>query len=535
MSGKETTRQKMVSMMYLVLYTLLALNVSKDVINAFVVVNKSIVLSNKNISQRLQGIYSGFEKNYQFDQAKVKPYWDKAKVARTLSRNMLEYLDQIKYELISKTERIPMDSAKVIQVRKLKMKDNYQTPTNYFLGNTDNGRSGVAIKLKTRIDEYRQKILDLVNKSDFQDIESDLSTSGPYYDADGQKQNWQIHYFYNTILAADITILNKFRSDIYNAEYEIVNSLYKSIGKGNFKFDKIEAKILPQSNFIFMGDEYHAQVIVAAYDTSQSPDVYLMKGVDSLPASQYNEATKLGGRSGRIMINFPAQKEGVNKYAGFVRETTPEGRINDFHFSGEYIVAQPSVTVSAKKMNIFYIGVSNPVSIAISGIPPEDLVPSISSGTIKRDPAGGGNWIVNIPPGNTEAIVSVIANIDGEKRRLGSKLFRVKKLPDPIATVAGKSSGGINSDIMLAAGGLAPKMPEDFDFDQTFVISSFTMTMQRGFQMYHYKSDNAYFTAEMRDQIKRTNRGQNIIFENIIARDPNGIDRKLAPIILSIE
>ena len=217
-----------------------------------------------------------------------------------------------------------------------------------------------------------------------------------------------------------------------------------------------------------------------------------------------------------------------------MRETTASGGINDYHFSSEYIVARPSLAISAKKMNIFYIGVNNPVSIAISGIPQGDLVPSISSGTIKRDPVGS-DWIVNIPPGNKEAIVTVTANINGEKKRLGSQVFRVKKLPDPIATVAGKSSGGINREIMLAAGGLAPKMPDDFDFDQTFVISSFTMTMQRGFQVYHYKSDNTYFTAEMKDQIRRTNRGQNIIFENIVARDPNGINRKLAPIILTID
>ena len=78
-------------------------------------------------------------------------------------------------------------------------------------------------------------------------------------------------------------------------------------------------------------------------------------------------------------------------------------------------------------------------------------------------------------------------------------------------------------------------MPDDFDFDQTFVISSFTMTIQRGFQVYHYKSKNSYLTTDMRDQIKRTNRGQHIIFENIIAHDSNGINRKLAPIIISIE
>lgn len=524
----------MISMMYLVLYTLLALNVSKQVLDAFIVVNDNIVLTNKNLSQRLQDIYHGFERDYQFNPGKVKPYWEKAKEARKLSGDFLNYLEQIKYQLISTTEGIPVDSAKVALLRNLTNKDNYDKPTNFFLGNTDDGKTGVSIQLKTRLNEYREKLLSLVDKSDFKDIQSNLSTTGPYYNADGHKENWQIHFFYNTILAADVTILNKFRSDVYNAEYEVVDNLYKSIGKGNFKFDKIEAKVLPKSDFVFMGDDYRAEVLVAAYDTVQSPNVYIMKGVDYLPSDKYKEADSLSGKPGKLMINFPAWKEGVNKYAGFVRERSANGEMKDYHFSGEYIVSKPLITVSPKKMNIFYIGVDNPVSIAVAGIPIEDLIPTISCGTIKQQGPAGDEWIVNIPPGNKLALVKIYANIDGEKRQLGSKMFRVKEIPTPLATIGGKNSGFVDKEIILAAGALVPKMPDDFDFDQSFVISSFTMTLQRGFDVYHFKSNSANLTVEMRDQIKRTNRGQNIIFENITARDSNGVNRELAPIIIKI-
>ncbi len=531
---KETTRQKMISMMYLVLYALLALNVSKQVLDAFVVVNKSIEVTNKNLSQRLEDMYSGFEKNYEFNPGKVKPYWDKAKQARMLSQDLVNYIQQVKNQVVAKTEHISMDSARITPLRLLNSKDDYETPTNYFLGNTDDGQSGMAIKLKNKLDDFRKNLLALVDQAEFKDINSNLATTGPYFNADGQKQNWQLHYFYHTILAADITILNKFQSDVYNAEYEIVDYLYKSIGKGNFKFDKIEAKILPKSNFVFQGDDYQAQVIVAAYDTTQSPSVYLKRGVDYLAPDSAKDATLLGVSPGRIMINFPAEKLGVNQYAGFVRERMANGEINDFPFHGEYVVSKPLLTVSAKKMNIFYIGVSNPVSIAISGIPAENLMPVISCGTIQRVP-NSTDWVVNIPPGNKLALIKVFADINGEKRQLGSKLFRVKKLPTPVATIGGRNSGGITAQIMLAAGALAPQMPDDFDFDQSFSITSFTMTLQRGWQVFHYNSGNAYLTGEMRDQIQRTNRGQNIIFENIMASDPNGITRKLAPIILTIE
>ena len=531
---KETPRQRMIAMMYLVLMALLALNVSKDIINAFVVVNESITSSNENVSQKLQDIYSNFEKNYQVNKIKVKPFWDKAKEARILSNEMVDYAKNVKYEMISLTEGIPMDSAKVIRARDLKKKDNYTIPTNYFLGGVNKESAGKANELKEKIIEYRIQMLDLVEPGNLENVNLGLLTDGPYYNADGQEQDWETHFFYNTILAADIPILNKIIADILNAEYDVVNVLHKSIGQGEFKFDKIEAKILPKSDFLFVGEDYTAEIIVAAYDTSQSPEVYFSQGIDYLPANQYEEATKLDSKPGTANIILPARSEGIKKYAGFVRAKTSAGMINDYHFKGEYIVAKPSYTISAKKMNVFYVGVSNPVSISISGIQNEDLIASISCGTIERSP-DNNDWIVNLSPECTEAVISISAMVNEQRKDLGYKRFRVKQLPDPVATIANKSSGSINRDIMIVAGALSPKMPEDFEFDHSFVISSFTMTLQKGFKVYHFDSGNAYLTDEMIEQIKRTNKGQNIVFENIIVRDPDGLEREIAPIVLMLD
>ncbi|MFK5969350.1 MAG: gliding motility protein GldM [Candidatus Marithrix sp.] len=533
MAGKETPRQRMIAVMYLVLTALLALNVSKDVINAFVVVNENILESNENLSQKLQDIYTNFEKNYEFNKVKVKPFWDKAKEAKDLSNDMVKYIRSIRHELISNVERVSIDSAKNISVNDIKKKDENNASTNFFLGSTQDGSDGRAKQLKDKIIEYRKEMLELVDPINFENVNLGLTTSGPYYNTDGAEQNWETHFFYNTIIVADITILNKIITDIHNAEFDVVNLLHKSIGQGDFKFDRIEAKVLPRSNFVFIGDEYKAEIIVAAYDTSQSPEAYYRQGIDSLPISQYSTSTEINNIKGRIIIDIPARSEGRKKYAGFVRSKAGQGIIKDYHFSDEYIVAKPSYTISAIKMNVFYTSVDNPVSISISGLPSESLTPSISCGTLKRNPTND-DWIVSIPPGFTEAIINISVNINGIQRAMGSKRFRVKKLPNPIATIANKSSGVINREIMIAAGALAPKMPDDFEFDLSFKIISFTMTIQRGFKIYNFKSTNSYLTDEMVQQLKRTNRGQNVVFENIVVSDPDSLNRTLAPIILTI-
>lgn len=530
---KETPRQKLIGLMYLVLTALLALNVSKDVLNAFVVMNENIELSNEIFEKKINDIYVSFESNYILNPQKVKPFWEKAVIARKLSSDMVDYIDSLKFKLIARAEGVPVDSAKNINLRDIRKKDENSLPTNFFLGNTDDGKQGAARPLKEKIDSFKIVMMNLVDPKFEKLVDLGLDTKGPFYDADGDEQIWELHFFLNTIIAADIALLNKIILDVNNAEFEIVNLLYKSIGQGDFKFEKIEAKIVPKSNFVFIGSDYDAEIIVAAYDTSSSPKVYYSSGVDYFSSDDIKTSNILETNPGAVRLVIPAHTEGVKKYAGIVRAKSSTGFNQDYHFSGEYIVARPTTVITAKKMNVLYIGVLNPISIIMSGIPKEDLIPSISCGTIRRDSLSD-DWIVRIPPGHSSAVIKISAVIDGVKKEVGNQLFRVKKLPDPTATIANKNSGSIKREIIIAAGAISPKLPDDFDFDYQFTISSFTMTIQRGFVTKHYNSKNAYLTTEMNEQILKTNRGQTIVFENIIALDPNNISRQLSPIVLTI-
>lgn len=533
MAGRETPRQKLIAMMYLVLTALLALNLSKDVINAFVVVNDTVKKTNLNLSHKLDDIYDNFEKNYMFDGVKVKPHWDKAVVAQELSTALVSYLTNIRNEVVAVTAGISIDSASKVSIKDIAKKDNFDIPTAYFLGSSSTGAGSVASDINQQINSYHKEIKELANEAGFKNFKTGLEIKGPYYSADGMKESWETHFFYHTILAADVTILNKLISDVRNTEFDLVNSLHKLIGKDDFKFDKIEAKILPESKYVLSGDEYKAEIIVAAYDTSQIPEVYFMEDIEYMYETQIRDANLIKSSSGKIDINFRAFYPGRKTYAGIVRVKTGSGNIQDYHFTGEYQVVSSSYSISAKKMNVFYVGVSNPVSIDISGIPRSKIIPTISCGYISDDPYSG-DWIVNVPNGCRETNIKLNAYVNGELRYLGSKRFRVKKLPSPKATIANKSSGFISSDILIAAGAIIPRMPDDFDFASTFVVSSFSMSIQRGFKIYSLESKSAYLTSEMVDHIRRSNRGQSIVFENIVTRDSEGLEREISPIVLTI-
>jgi gliding motility-associated protein GldM len=534
-SQKETPRQKMIGMMYLVLTALLALNVSKDVLNAFSVVNDSVLLTNENFSRKRTGVYKDFENNYSLNQIEVGPFWDKAKKAMALSAEMVEYIENLRDNLISATENIPLDSAGKIPLLKLQTRDNYTSPTNFLIGSQEDGSTGKARELKKKIIKYREDMINLVDPKYRDQIRLGLETDGNYFDASGKKQSWEFHYFYDLPLAADIPILNKFITEVNNAELEVVNNLLYAISADDFKYDRIEAKVLPKTNYLFTGDQYEAEVIVAAYDTSQSPNVYFMRGVDSLPVSLKDQATLISSQNGRINFNFPASSAGLQKYAGFVSVKNSSGSENTYHFNSEYIVSQPSLTVSATNMNVLYVGVNNPLSISVSGVPAENIFPVISSGTLKPNKGKGGGWIATVPAGNRQATIEVSVKINGKMKRMGSEIYRVKNLPDPVPYIASIKDGFVSRDNLIASGRIIPRMPDDFEFDYSFQVLSFKMTMQRGFNVYHYESKSNKLTDEMITQIRNTNRGQNIIFEDIVALDPAGTNRVLSPLIITIQ
>jgi gliding motility-associated protein GldM len=534
--AKETPRQKLIGMMYLVLTAMLALNVSKEVLEGYSTVNDTVQSTNESYPGKRKMTLDEFEKEFTLNKIEVGPFWNKSKVAMKLSTEMVAYITNLRDELIATTEKVPLDSARKMDIRDLRKKDNYTVPTQIMIGPLESGSKGKARELKNKIIAYREKMLNLINPKFRKEIQLGLDTKDTFKDAYGKLQSWEVHHFYDIPLAADIPILNKFISEVNNAELEVVNGLLRESIAEDFKYDRIEAKVLPKSNYIYSGDDFEAEVIVAAYDTSHSPSptVYLMKGVDSMSVTQKDKATLVARDNGHLNIKFPTTTLGLQKYAGFVSVPTASGREKTYHFKGDYFVAQPTVTVSPTNMNVLYIGVENPLSISITGIPKENISPSISTGTIKQD-SKTGEWVCTVPAGSKEASVSVSIKTATGMKQLGSQSFRVKKLPDPKPSIANKLEGFVSRDNIIAAGKIVPLMPPDFEFNYTFKVVSFRMTMQRGFYTYNYDSSNNELTEEMVDQIWKTNRGQVLLFEEIIVEGPGRDMRNLPPFFITVK
>ncbi|MCD6112660.1 MAG: gliding motility protein GldM [Bacteroidales bacterium] len=536
---KETPRQKMIAMMYIVLTALLALNVSKSMLDAFLVVNESMETTNKNFQEKIDDTYNNFEKQFNLNQTKVKPFWDKAKLARQYSNNMINYIESLKLDIIIKADHLEKDTAKAKKIFDniylLKHKDDFDTPTHYFIGNSQDGSKGKARELKNKINEFKINMTNLVEDKYKDKLRLGLETEGEYQDVYGKKQNWEMHNFYHTIATADIAILNKFIAEVQNAELHVLNHLYQAVDAETFKFDEVNAKVIPKTNYCFLNDDYEAEILVAAYNTKQNPEVLILEGVDSITAQNIKLARPIHGDKGKVKLTLPSITEGKKKYAGIIKMQSPTGETNSYYFHDSYYVAKPSLTVSAKKMNVFYVGVDNPVSISVPGIAKEQIITNITGGgSLTKDPKSD-DYIVRIPKSaKNKAVIKISAKFNGKIKPIGEAQFRVKRVPNPIAYIANKNDGLIDKEALLTAGAIIPQMPSDFDFELYYVITSFTFTTSRGGDIIEKRAKGNKLTSEMMSIIRSAKKGQRIWLENIIAKGPDG-NRKLSSINLKIK
>lgn len=505
----------MISMMYLVYTAMLALNVSAEILNAFVTVGDSVEVSNNLIASKVEGSYIAFENAYNGNPGKVGENWAKAQEVRKKTKVMLDYIDNIKYELHAMTDGLKggvAESKKLLAEKgfsAIVKKDNYNEPTRYFLAGTEDGSAGKALELRKKIEAYQADMLSYVSSEAYKkQLKSmQIQTEGTWKNAAGQSLNWQQYNFFHMIITADMVLLNKFKSEIQNAEMDLVNHLYSQISADDFKFDQVVARVLPKSTYIIQGGQYEADVIVAAYDSKSE-----LRGEV--------RGQNIVGDSGMLKLKFGAGALGQQKYKGtiFVKKETGEV---PYEFESEYFVAAPSATISPTNMNVFYIGVDNPVSISVPGANSKDIVATVSGAGATLTKVKDGEYTVKVTKQET-CQINVRAKIGGKEMDMGTMKFRTKRIPNPIAMVGKQQGGKIDKDVLAAQGGLRVEKG-DFDFPVTYRIASFKVQIIGGGDAKPATTvTGAKFPPDIIAQIKKARRGTKVYLEDITAVGPVG-------------
>lgn len=545
---KETPRQRMIGMMYLVLTSLLALNVSKEAVEAFKQVDEGLTRTTANFSVKNSLTYQEFDRAAAENEAKAGTWRDAAYEVRDRSNEISEYIQSLKVSIITKAEgeySEALDGNEVI-TENIKKFDDMNVPSNIMIGPNDDG---LAFELKDMINRYRDFLIDKVgiqNPAVIKSIENSLVTEDPT--VYGEKVKWEHHNFQALPLVAVITILSKFQNDVKNAEAETLNYLYSQIDAGAFKFNRLLPTIIPKTNYVLSGNDYQAEVFIAATDTTQKPEV-LIGNYDSTVTSSGSIQYRMVGdfesipidERGRGIYTKKASSLGPKKWGGLIQLVSPlDGSKINFPFKSSYTVAQPNVVVSATAMNILYTGLMNPLDISVPGVPAERISATSSNGSLKKGKVTYGNrtfrgtWVATPTSSKSNAIITVRERMpDDRVQNHGNIEFRVKDPPPPIAKVDRKIGGNITKSTLLAQIGVVAEV-EDFDFDVKYTVTSFDVGVYvRGYLT--EKSSSSYrITKEQKDLIEQLRRGNTVQFTNIRAVGPAGKEHRLPAVLLKL-
>lgn len=529
----ETPRQKMINMMYIVLTAMLALNVASEVLEAFRLVDSSLIHTLEAVKMKNEQIYSSFEQAYIENPAKVQEWKQKADVARNSSNEMIAYISTLKEELVrySGSREVskdnPYDPDKFYYVSiagdslEIRKEDDLNGPSEMMITQKR------ATELKEKIVEYKNKIVAQISNDDpelKETILNILETPDPernIREADETK-TWESQYFENKPLIAVLTVLSKMQIDVKNAEANIINYLYAQIDAGSFKFNKLGARVIANSNIVFQGEAYEAEVFLAAEDTTQQPEI----SINGRPAEVVD---------GKAIYKVNTTEPGVFKWSGLIKYKTPAGIYKDYRFEQEYQVTKPSVTMSATRMNVFYRGLDNPFDIGGSGIPKEDLEVEMTNGKVIKK---GDSYVIRpteLDEQGKRTKVLVYANIGGSRKLVGTTDWRVKQVPPPVAQIGGRSGGTIRKEVLEIQDGILAIM-EDFDFDYKYKVTRFNMQFSGAAGYVDVKpATGNRFTAEQKDRIKRLQPNSVIYIDNIQVVGDNGETRDLDPISFKIQ
>lgn len=495
-------RQKMINLMYIVLLAMLALNISPEILNGFSVVEDSLDRSANNSSKVNKSIYDDFVEQMKTNPDKVKVWFSKATQVKNMSDSLYNFAQLLKEEIVKAAD------GEQGNLKQVKNPDDLEAASTVMLAPV----SGKGRQLYDAINQYRARILSMVSDPQQREIISGNLTTEVPKGAATMGKNWQEYLFENIPVAAAITLLTKLQSDVRYAEGEVLHTLVANIDMKDVRVNKLSAFVIPESRTVISGDQYSAQILMAAVDTTQQPQIFV------------------GGR--RISGNnyrFAAGSVGEHSFGGYIMMHDRSGRTIRRDFTTKYNVVAPSATVSADLMNVLYAGYDNGVSISIPGVPLNAVQASMTGGSFRN--IGLGKYIAKPVSVGKDVTITVSSSQNGRTRQMGKFVFHVRKLPDPIAFIQVGDDrfkgGGLTKSSLMGASGIRAAIDDgllDIPFRVTGFETVFFDSMGNAVPM---ASSGADFSDRQRQTFRSLSRNRRFYITNVSAVGPDGLSRKL--------
>lgn len=530
MSIPKQPRQLMINIMYLVLTALLALNVSAEIFNAFKVVDKGLRESSEAYDKQNEVLPDIIREG-----AKKKPEYQKyadrvpnvTQTSNEFSTYVQELIDHMIDQSGNRNQTVDEGDYETYKgVVDLKGKKDKDVTTRYLV------EDGKGAELKEKILETREKFLQQVDEEDREALAAKIPLTiddeSWKNSIDKSKKSWSDFNFRQMPLQATLPILNKFINDNKATESAVLNYLVEQVGTSkDVVLNKFNVVSAPERSYVIKGETYKADLFLGAAASAESSNTKVSISVNgqNIPLDADGVAKYTASTSG----------VGVKRYTAVATITNPvTNEVETIRKEFEYEVGERSVSVSATKMNVFYIGVDNPVEVSAAGVPSNQVNVSMSGsggGTISRSSDGGYSVKVSTP---TRAGEFAKINVSAPGLN-ASKDFRVKRIPDPVARLSQESSGSMGNGEFKAQKGVGAYL-DNFDFDARCEIVGYGLVRVAARQDPEFATNGGgSYGGEARALVDKARPGDTYYFENVKAKCPGDpAARTINPMVFKI-
>lgn len=454
MAGKQTPRQKMINLMYLVFIAMMAMQVDRQVLRSFEGITVTLDDSSKLTAENNATFYEQIV-NKAADDPDYAAIKGKADQVKSESNKVFDVIEGIKKTIMDEQEyQLPEWGAGDEVETNYNSLQNVDVITKLLFAKQDTPTAKGA-ELKKAIDDYKTFMATQYATSarDKERVEHIFSTE------DRGRKSWLNDQFYDQPMVAGLANLTKIQSDIRTEEGNLVRTLL-----ANKLQDEIELKafqpIVMVPPFVRVGEKVEGKIAFGAFDNT-------LQGTVSVNGANVTLT------DGVAQFNLDAGSPGKRTVSGTMTYKGPDGKDVSIPYSQEYevvsetIVKPPSgAVITADKMNVVYRNLDNPITATVNGADGAISL-SASSGSLS---GSNGKYVFRPGSGNTVTFTASATTSTGKKVS-GTQEFRIKPVPPARGVILGKTH------ITVPANGIAAQTVRvdwpDFLFDMTATVTSF--------------------------------------------------------------
>lgn len=509
----------MINLMYLIFIAMLALNMSKEVLAAFGLMNEKLEASNAKATENNLAFLESLETKASEDAAKYAELFTDAQQIKQLSKDYNDYLENLKNSMVEKIEDPQdyevMDKSDYLD-EKFFQGDNLAEEGKRFMENIQNYREQVLGILGDKFPEVSDAV-----KTRFQTGDE----NGKVERRDGVKVDWIDYHYEGFPLIASLTKLTSLQADIKATEESALKAMLQGELTSQVSLTNFSTLLEAEKSAFYSGERFAGSIVLGKTDKSAKP----VKAELTLDGRKLSEGSDYQLKEGGVELLIGAGNPGDHEIAGtlfYMQDGVETPVLVKNTFS---TISKPNAAViSADKMNVVYRGVANPMTISIPGIP-DNKVNASASGLTKR---GGSNYVMNPGTGRTVTITASGTLPDGQNITTRSE-FRIKDIPRPAGSIRGES-GSVSMPRNNLEISTVGALLEDFDFDLNLEVSGFKFKVpgQPTVQVNGNKLD-----ARAKSALKRAGRGDAVQIFDIEAYITNNKSyklKKVSPVVVEL-